>query len=122
MTMKRFFRCRSGAAAVEFALVILPVMLFVLGIMQTAYIVWVDNLLQMSVNAAARCGAIGSTTPPCNGSDMITTANTVFQPLSGASFSTNDCSGSGLVGTYNVTILTVVDMTLTARSCYPNVS
>jgi hypothetical protein len=105
--------------------VVLHVLFFILGIIQTAWIVWVDNLLHVSVNTAARCGAVGSMTPPCAGSNMVTTANTVFLPLSDANFILNtvSCSsGAGLVGTYDVTFLFVIDLTLTARSCYPTVS
>ncbi len=115
---------------VEFALVALPVLFFMIGIMQTAYIVWIDNLLHISVDAAARCGAVGSTTSPCSGSglaNMQTTANLVFLPVSGATFSLNSSNcfsdgGSGLIGRYNVTIVYVVNLTLTAKSCYPTVS
>jgi hypothetical protein len=122
----KFFKNNRGATAVEFALAALPVMLFILGIIQTAWIVWVDNLLHVSVNAAARCGAVHtSTTIPCHGSglgNMQSTANLVFEPLTGATFSNNSsCGGAGLIGTYPVTIVFVVNLTLTARSCYPTV-
>jgi Flp pilus assembly protein TadG len=124
----KLFRNNRGAAAAEFALVALPVLLFILGIVQTAWIVWIDNLLQVSVNTAARCAGVQSTTLPCYGgttANMIETANRVFKPLSGATFAANgsSCSsGTGLVGTYNITILFVVNMTVTAKSCYPIVS
>jgi hypothetical protein len=121
----KFFKNNRGATAVEFALGALPVMLFILGIIQTAWILWVDNLLHVSVDAAARCGAVNSTTSPCSGlglTNMRSTANLVFGPLSGATFSNNSsCGGAGLIGTYPVTIVFVVNLTLTARSCYPTV-
>src|SRR4029077_19673407 len=90
--MKKLFRDSRGGAMVEFALVALPVLVFLCGIMQTGWVVWVDNLLQVSVDAAARCGAVNSTTSPCAGgttANMISTANQVFGPMSGASFSAN---------------------------------
>ncbi len=119
------FRNNRGATVVEFALAALPVMLFILGIMQTGWILWIDNLLHVSVDAAARCGAVStSTTLPCYGSglgNMQSTANLVFRPLSGATFSNNSsCGGAGLIGTYNVSIV-FVNLTLTAESCYPTV-
>jgi Flp pilus assembly protein TadG len=125
--MKRFFVNDRGAAAVEFGLAILPVMFFILGIIQTSYVLWADNLLHFAVDTAARCGAIGSTTSPCDVSgSMVTTAETVFKPLTGGTFTNNStCSaggtGNGLVGTYNIRILTV-NLTLTAGSCYPILS
>jgi hypothetical protein len=138
-----FFRNNRGATAVEFALVSLPVMGFIIGIIQFGWIVWVDNLLHISVDTASRCGAIGSLTSPCDGAgprviggsitNMITTANTVFQPLTGATFTDNSsCSvdagstlqGSGLVGTYHISIGLggfAMNLTLTAQSCYPTI-
>jgi Flp pilus assembly protein TadG len=137
-----FFTNNRGATAVEFALVALPVMGFIIGIIQFGWIIWVDNLLHVSVDTASRCGAIGSTTSPCDGpgpvnngsiANMITTANTVFQPLTGAAFDDNtSCSvdvgtnlqGSGLVGTYQISIglgVFAMNLTLTAQSCYPTV-
>jgi Flp pilus assembly protein TadG len=122
--MKALFKNNGGSTAVEFAMVALPVFLFILGIIQTGWIVWTDNLLHVSVVTAARCGAVKSTTPPCNGTNMVTTATTVFGPLNGATFVSNStCSadgGSGLTGTKEVSILFVVNLTLTAKSCYPN--
>jgi Flp pilus assembly protein TadG len=122
------FENNRGAAAVEFALVALPVIVFILGIMQTAWIVWADNLLHISVNTAARCTAVNSSTPPCNGNtlpQMKATAATVFGPLSGAKFQNNGpCAtnqGAGLHGEYDVSFLFVVNLTLTADSCYPTV-
>jgi len=137
-----FFRNNRGAAAVEFALGALPVMAFIIAIIQFGWIIWVDNLLHISVDTASRCGAIGSTTSPCGGAgpvnggsitNMITTANTVVQPLTGATFTDNSsCSvgagtglqGSGLVGTYHISIGLAdfaMNLTVTAQSCYPTV-
>ena len=128
--MRKFFRANRGAALVEYALVALPVLLFIIGIMQTAWVVWIDNLMTISVNAAARCGGIKSNISPCpttaNWSDveagMEAAANTVFG-IGGATFSANTCTnGVGLVGNYSISFLLLVDMTVTAKSCYPKVS
>jgi len=123
--MRFLLKNNRGTTAVEFALVALPVLVFILGIIQTAWIVWIDNLLHISVDTAARCGAVQSTTSPCSGTNMVTTANQVFG-LSGVTFNLNNsnCSGdggTGLIGTYNVSIVFVVNLTLTAKSCYPTV-
>jgi Flp pilus assembly protein TadG len=129
--MKILFRNNRGTAAVEFALVAVPVILFILIIIQTACIVWADNLLHIAVDTASRCGAVStSTTTPCSGSgltNMKNTANAVFAPIIGTqrpnwSLNTNCSAGStGLVGAYQVSIISVVNLTLTARSCYPTV-
>ena len=125
--MKSLLKNNYGAALAEFAIVALPVLMFIIGIMQTAWVVWVDNLLYVSVDAAARCGAVQtSSTSPCYGSglaNMQQTANLVFAPLSGATFSNNsNCSGgAGLVGSYTVNSAYVINLTMTAQSCYPTV-
>jgi Flp pilus assembly protein TadG len=123
-----FLKNNRGATAVEFALVALPVTMFILGIMQTAWIVWADNLLHISADTGARCAAVNSSTPPCNGNtvpQMKATAATVFAPLSGAKFNNNGtCTanhGAGLTGEYDVSIFFVVNLALTADSCYPTV-
>jgi Flp pilus assembly protein TadG len=124
--MKQIWRCNDGATAVEFALLVVPVLTFIFGIMQIAYIVWVDNVLQMAVNTAARCGAVNSMTAPCAGSSeasMAAAANAVASPLD-ASYSTNaSCPAGtiGLVGTYTISIVFVVNVTVTTTSCYPSV-
>lgn len=142
-----FFKNNRGATAVEFALVALPVMAFIIAIMQFGYIVWADNLLHIAVDTASRCGGIGSTTSPCDGAgpvnggstaNMITTAKTIFEivpPLTSATnvtFTDNaSCSvdagtglqGTGLVGTYHISIglghKFAMNLALTAQSCYP---
>jgi Flp pilus assembly protein TadG len=128
--MWKFFRDNRGNAMVEYALVALPVTLFMFGIMQTAWVVWMDNLLTISVNTAARCGAIKSKTSPCPVIDwnnnveagMETAAHTMFG-IGGATFSANTCTnGVGLVGNYSISFLFLVNMTVTAKSCYPKVS
>jgi Flp pilus assembly protein TadG len=128
--MKRLFKNNRGTAPVEFALVSLPVLMFICGVLQISWVIWTDNLLQMAVDTAARCGAVqtdpSNTTLPCYGpttAQMIQTANLVFEPLSGAAFNNNSsCSGgSGLAGSYTVNIAFVVNLTLTANSCYPAV-
>ena len=115
---------------VEYALVSLPVILFMFGIMQTAWIVWADNLLTISVNTAARCGAVKSNTMPCpatsNWSDveagMEAAARTMFG-IGGATFSANTCTnGVGLIGNYSISFLFMINMTVSAKSCYPEVS
>jgi Flp pilus assembly protein TadG len=129
--LKKFFRDNRGAAMVEYALVALPVILFMFGIMQTAWVVWVDNLLTISVNTAARCAAIKSVTTPCPVTDwsnsnveagMESAANKMLG-IGGATYSANTCTnGVGLIGNYTISFLFLVNMTVTAKSCYPKVS
>lgn len=131
----KFLKNDRGTTVIELAMVATPVLLFIFGIMQTGYIVWTDNLLNISVDAAARCGAVNSTTAPCFGSglaNMQSTANLIFgttaapfnnfaPPTFGSNSSCSSDGGTGLIGTYSVTIVMVVNLTLTAKSCYPTV-
>jgi Flp pilus assembly protein TadG len=126
----KFLKNDRGAAAVEFGLLAVPVIGFILAIIEFGWVLWIDNALNIAVDTAARCGAVQSTTIPCNGIDMVTTANTVFPLTAPAGTFTNNTScqndgGSGLVGAYNASIgvwVWSVSITLTATSCYPTVS
>lgn len=126
--MNTLLKNNRGTTAVEFALVAVPILMFTLGIVQTGCMMWTANTLHVAADVAARCGAVQSTTAPCNGrANMISTANTVFAPLNSTGvFSSNaSCTtdgGSGLIGSYTVNIMFVVNFTLTAKSCYPNLS
>lgn len=119
-----FFKNDRGTSALEFALVAPMFLTLIFGIFQYAYVVFVDNLLHYSVDAAARCGAIGSTTPPCNGTGvtaMEQTAKTLFFMSNKPGFLAycSSDNGSGLAATYDVSILNIVNLQLTAKSCYP---
>jgi len=128
----RFFKDKSGATALEFALVFPAVITFIIGIAQVGYLLWIDNLLHYSVQTAARCSAISSTTFPCAGSgttNMATAAKNLFKQAvalsaipSGTFTALSPCSGSGLQASYAVRVLLVVPVTVTAKSCYPNFS
>jgi hypothetical protein len=63
----------------------------------------IGNLLHYTVDAAARCLAVGSTTYPCS-ANMQNTANALFA-IGNATFANNACSGTGLSSTYDVSIL-----------------
>jgi Flp pilus assembly protein TadG len=123
-----FLKNNRGATAVEFALVATPVLFLIIGIMQIGYLLWIDNLLHVSVDAAARCGAVNSATSPCFGNTLANrtgTANLVFQPsgVSATFMDNGTCSAGsiGLSGTYQMNIL-FFNVRLTAKSCYPRVS
>src|SRR5215472_7696715 len=58
--MKTLSRNNRGTATVEVALVTMPIILFIVGIIQTACIVWADNLLHIATDTGTRCGAVTS--------------------------------------------------------------
>jgi hypothetical protein len=54
-------------------------------------------------------------------SNMTTTANLLFSPLTGTfTANTANCSGGyGLVGSYAATVVLLFNVTVQAQSCYP---
>jgi Flp pilus assembly protein TadG len=50
----KFLANNRGAAAIEFALVALPVLGFIFAIIEFGFVIWADNLLHISVDTAAR--------------------------------------------------------------------
>lgn len=126
--MQRFLRDTSGAAALEFGLAFPPFITLILGVLQVGYLLWIDGLLHYSVEEAARCSAIGSTTYPCAGSgasNMVTTADSLFgmavATIPKGTFGANSaCTGSGLAASYSVNFLLAAPVTVHASSCYPN--
>lgn len=58
-----FLRCSRGATAVEFALVALPLLFFLLGIMELGRVFQYQTTLQHAVGTAARYGSIYTQDP-----------------------------------------------------------
>jgi Flp pilus assembly protein TadG len=52
---------RRGAAAIEYALILPVMLLFVLGIMDAGRLLWTYTTLYRAAEAAARCAAINTT-------------------------------------------------------------
>jgi Flp pilus assembly protein TadG len=57
----RFRRDRRGTAAIEFAIILPALLLFLLGIMDTGRLLWNYTTLYRAVEAAARCGTVNLT-------------------------------------------------------------
>jgi uncharacterized membrane protein len=58
-----FILRRSGAAAIEYAIVLPVLLLFVLGIMDTGRLLWTYVTIYRATEAAARCAAIAAAVP-----------------------------------------------------------
>jgi Flp pilus assembly protein TadG len=116
-----------GAALAEFAVVAPMYFILVFSVIQTAYAVWIDNLLHYSVDVAARCVSVNSTTDPC-ANPATNTARSIFTSMAGSvagspTYTANCPSGlSGYTGTYTFSFLGIANLTLSARSCYPTYS
>jgi len=125
---------RRGAAALEFALVMLAFLPLCLGTMEAGLLLWAHNALQTSANLTARCVAISS--PACSNAAQfaVTTANIWLQPgiltTAGVTVQTG-ASCTGASGTMVKVTLTstgfssmplvsqLATSALTTSACYP---
>ncbi len=122
---RRLFRSRSGATAVEFALVALPFCMMIFGIIEFSRLIWTQSALQFAVERAARCAAVNPST--CGTPDQIATyaASQMLAPgiaSSAFSYAAVTCGSkvSATAGfTFIATGLLPPALTLTAQSCYP---
>ena len=48
----------GGSAALEFGLMVLPLLAFLFGIIEAGRLLWIQNALHYAVEAAARCASI----------------------------------------------------------------
>jgi Flp pilus assembly protein TadG len=121
-------RDRSGATAVEMGLIAPILFAFLLGIAQFGYTFWLQNALDYSVTAAARCASVNTTT--C---DNVADTQAYAAGVSGAGFASTvftatlatTCGGKNgnlVSGSYAYSfVIPFVDlsMTLTSQACYP---
>jgi Flp pilus assembly protein TadG len=129
--MSRRAFCRrsrdSGAAAVEFAMVLPIVLLCLLGLIEFAREIWTQATLDYAVQAAARCAAVDTNT--C-GTD-VNIQNYAAGKAPGLSFSnpastfsvTRPSCGVQVTATlpfaFLVPALLPYSATLSARACFP---
>lgn len=122
---RSLWRDRSGANALEFA-ILLPVFLpLMFGIIEFGQMFWTQTALQHAVDMAARCATINSAT--CGTTSQIGTyaasqAYGLNLPSGTFTASTPSC-GNQVSAAYAFTFLATawfpVTVNLTARSCYP---
>ena len=125
--------CQRGAAAIEFAIILPVLLLFLLGIMDIGRLLWTFTTLHRASDAAARCAAIqapGCTTSSGTQSYAVAQAWGLTVPTSVFTVSTLAC-GTQVAASYIFTLVIpwfyVVppfgnpnSITLTATSCYPS--
>jgi len=137
-----FIRDRSGANAVEFALLSVPLLLVLFGTVEFARMYWTQHVLQDTAASAARC--VGVLQSGCTQNGVYNAANTVTfitgmaasdgVVLTGTNISVNNnttCSGLSGFTTVQIsyTFSTVLPAFLTAlvngpqlsaTACFPN--
>jgi Flp pilus assembly protein TadG len=107
--IRRFGRDTSGASALEFALVAVPFVTLLLGVMETSYDLYVQSALDTAVAEAARQVQVGSVIGT-SGEDSATFAAAAVCPNLPAGLSCNNLvvgvapipSGSDYYGSPNV--------------------
>ena len=112
--VRHLFRCCAGTTSLEFALVALPFVTLLLGIIDFSRFIWTQSTLQFAVERAARCAVVN-----------YALSQQVFpSEISAADFTYATCTGGSKVSvtknfTFTVARLTPFTMTLKAQSCYP---
>ena len=121
----------SGATAVEFGLIAPALFGFLVGALGLGFVLWLQNALDYSVTAAARCAADSPST--CGTSAQITQFaakasgfgfnSSVFTytapapaPASGTCYKVTASYSINL----NIPLLDINNPTLTSSACYPN--
>jgi len=118
------WRSRDGSAAVEFALVSIPLLMTVFGIIEMGNALWLQNALHYSVEEASRCAAVNATT--CGNATQVTSyaAARSGANLSSSVFTYNAAAACGkqVTASYPMQLsipFIAVSVTLTSSSCYP---
>jgi Flp pilus assembly protein TadG len=118
-----FIGTDRGNTAVEFAFILPPLMLLLVGIMELGRGFWANAALTYAVEQAARCAAIDATSCGTASEVQSYAAN-----QSGATFSTTvftvstAACGKLVSASYPLTLaipFAPSSITLTAQSCYP---
>jgi Flp pilus assembly protein TadG len=104
---------RRANTAVEFALAAPALFLFLFGIIETGYALWMQNALDYSVAAAARCASLSTsqTSSPCGpsgGNSQVTTyaASESGASLDNTAFAYNSAAACGcqVTGSYPMSL------------------
>lgn len=143
--LRHFLRDRSGASAVEFALVAVPLLMLIFGTIEYGRLMWTRQALQETAIAGARCVGVGGIGCSAAGGEFDAatarqfvrqTAQNWFVALEDADVTiSNDDDCGGVDGFATVTIrhdfLTPVpaalvglaeSTALSASACFPNQS
>jgi len=123
MLARRFLRATGGSAMIEFALVLPPLLMLLLGAMEIGHAMWVQNALNYSVHLAARCASVD--TSVCGSASQIQSYAVGLTPigLSPSVFTvTTPACGTEVSASYQMTLripFVSYAPTLTAESCFP---
>jgi Flp pilus assembly protein TadG len=114
-----------GTVAVEYALVLSALLIFVFGIVDAGRVLWTRITLERAVETAARCGAVNTAT--CATAAEIETyaaAQAFGLTIASTAFTSSTAACGALVTatlpfTFVIPWITTSGVTLTATACYP---
>jgi TadE-like protein len=116
-----FVRDCSGAVAVEFLVVLGPLLLLLLGTFDIGMVTLTATRINFAVEAAAKCGAISGVmcaSPPQTSAYGASIAGLRGLDASGFSVTTAAC-GMNVTATYAYAGVVLPAITLSAGACYP---
>src|SRR5688572_23486185 len=114
---------RKGNAAVEMALAAVPLCLFLFGIIATGQTMWLQNALNASVAAEARCASVNPTLCGTEPEVQTYAASQAGAGFDDAIFSWSRTACGNRVSASYPLALTIpfmtVSVSLSAQACYP---
>ena len=111
----------SGAVAVEFAIILVPLLLLLLGIFDIGLVMLAERRINFAVEAAAKCGAISTAmcaSPPQTAAYGASIAGLRGLDASGFLVTTAAC-GINVTATYAYAGVVLPAITVSAGACYP---
>jgi len=122
---RRLLRSRAGTTAVEFALVALPFITLLFGIIDFSRLVWTQTALQFAVEKTARCAAVNTSTCGTPALAQAYAGSHILAPgvpVKDFLYTVSPCGSNVSVATNFTFILGKLmpsALTLKAQSCYP---
>jgi Flp pilus assembly protein TadG len=122
-TIIELSKSRKGSTATEFAIIAPAFMLILLGGIELGRMLWTLNAMHYSVQEAARCASINTTTCATPGQIATFAANRSGATLASSIFTATIAGCGNKVSAFYPMALNIpfvnYSITLTAQSCYP---
>ncbi len=118
-----YWRDEQGAGAAEFALVLLPFLALIFGIIGLSTMFYANHTLHYATKAAARCFAVNVTSCPTTGATQAYAASRYSGPdIAPVFVATTAGCGHTVTGNANFTldaVVTSITVPLSATACFP---
>jgi len=125
--LRSLIRDRHANTAVEFALAAPAIFMFMFGIIEVGYALWMQNALDFSTAAASRCASLnGSACRAVGGNSQVTTyaANQSGASLDNTAFTytSNAACGCQVSGTFTIALDipwdNALSVNLSSQACF----